>query len=62
MLKQLVKKTAACFSRQEGQTLTEYALILVFIVLGGVVGLAALASPTTGLFERALTAIEGFFG
>jgi len=59
MLKQLVNNTAAVFRRREGQTLTEYALILVVVVLGGLIGVAALASPTAGLFAKVLTAVEG---
>jgi Flp pilus assembly pilin Flp len=43
------------WNEQEGQDLTEYALLLVLLSLAAVASLSALASAINGVFSTAVT-------
>ena len=48
---------ARALSRDEGQTLVEYALILVLISLASLVGLGLLSDAIQGVLQRAQTSL-----
>ncbi|MFY9532253.1 MAG: hypothetical protein WBC04_19395 [Candidatus Acidiferrales bacterium] len=50
-MKQLVKKL---WREEEGQDLTEYALLLVLLVLAAIGSLSALAGAINGVFQNAV--------
>ena len=48
----MFNKTAATLKRTNGQTLTEYALIITLIAIGALVAFGGLSAGTQGLFSR----------
>lgn len=43
-------------TRDEGQTLTEYALILLFVVLGCIIALRSFGTAVLGLYQQVIDA------
>ena len=48
-------KLSRLWTEEEGQDLTEYALLLVLLVLAAVTGLSSLAAAINGVFSTATT-------
>ena len=53
----IARYLARALSRDEGQTLVEYALILVLISLASLVGLGLLSDAIQGVLQRAQTSL-----
>ena len=49
-------------NREEGQDLTEYALIIALIVIGAVVAVTALGGSIRGVLEQIATTLGGVLG
>jgi pilus assembly protein Flp/PilA len=45
------------FAREEGQTLTEYALILVLIAIAAIVAMGLLGNQIDAIFNQIVTAL-----
>lgn len=47
------------FRKEEGQTLSEYALILVLVAIAVILILTTLGTTLIGVFQRVITALTG---
>jgi pilus assembly protein Flp/PilA len=54
----LVRIQLGQLAREEGQTMAEYGLLIVFIAIAAIVGITALGTNLSGFFSR----LAGNFG
>lgn len=58
-MKALIRLMNRLTNREEGQTLTEYGLILAFIAIVAILALTFLGDEISDLFSRVANALQG---
>lgn len=58
----LINRAKNSLSRQEGQGMVEYAMIIGLVAIGVIVVLTLLGTQVTGIFTRITGSLEGVSG